>query len=71
VETAKERARIALIRRINDFKPDETVSQVIDELLEEIWGIFENDHINSIIRGREIKVNGQKANVKKSTYNIT
>lgn len=44
MEDAKTRARIALTRRINDFKPDENICEVIKEVIDEVWCIFENEY---------------------------
>jgi len=61
MENAKERARTVLIRRLNDFKPDESVAQVIDEVVDEMWSIFENNRLFG-----ENELHGKKAYVKKS-----
>ncbi len=61
MDQAKEDAKRLLIRRINDFKPDERLGQMIEETINEIWDIFWNELGERGIYGTKKETNSNKS----------
>jgi len=70
MEDAKTKARIALTRRINDFKPDENICEVIKDTIDEIWAIFEDDYYTIVKEITGDEIDGKETHDKKGKNNF-
>lgn len=66
MEDAKTRARIALTHIINDYKEDDNICQVVKEMVNMVWNIFEDEYYTV----GAIQDYGKEADVKKSTHDL-
>jgi len=54
MDIVKERARLALIRRINNYHNRILISDLVNDTVEELWNIFENDLVFRTSNRKEI-----------------
>jgi len=66
MESGKKRAERALTKRINDFKPEgESIGQMIHEVVDEIWNIFEveQDEVLDAVLAKRGRINAEKQRI--------